>query len=235
MNIIDNMKLILDPGHGGIDPGAIAIGGMTEKEFNLRVCEYMKRRFNEIGIVTGITREKDVTLESDERTDIVVESGAEYCLSVHFNAGGGDGFEAIHSIYASDDLAETIAHYVREIGQNVRRVFTRTYPGNDALDYYYMNRETGSTQTTILEGFFGDNWKDYKDFDTWQEQKELAEAYIEGFCHYIGVDYEPPKVSENMPSGLWKVQTGAFSSRKNAEQLASRLQKDGYNTYITKG
>lgn len=218
--------LFLDAGHGGVDSGAIALDGTKEKDVNLKMTMYMFNRFNQIGIKTGVTRSKDITLDSNDRTRIVRNSGAKYCLSIHFNAGGGDGFEAIHSKFASRKLADTIADEVKAIGQNVRRVFTRTL--SNGRDYYFMNRETGNVETVILEGFFGDNLKDYEDYNEWHEQVALCEAYIKGFCNHVNHKYTPPTKEEV----FYRVVTGSFSDIENAEKRADELKKKGFDSFI---
>ena len=86
-------KVVIDAGHGGEDPGTIA-NGITEKDYTLKISEYIHNRLDEMGIPNELTRETDVTLDSNSRPkkvqsfygngdDVIV-------LSNHINAGGGD-------------------------------------------------------------------------------------------------------------------------------------------------
>ena len=86
-------KVVLDAGHGGEDPGTIA-GGITEKDYTLKISEYIHKRLDEMGIANELTRTSDVTLTPSERpkkvqsfygngNDVIV-------VSNHINAGGGD-------------------------------------------------------------------------------------------------------------------------------------------------
>lgn len=79
-------KLIIDPGHGGNDPGGGSNEHWKEKDLVLDISLYQYQRFRELGVSVEITRTKDVTLSPDERTKIVRESGAKYCISNHINA-----------------------------------------------------------------------------------------------------------------------------------------------------
>src|SRR5690554_5400328 len=101
------MSLIIDAGHGGKDPGALG-NGIVEKDMVLNISLYQFNRFKELGVPVKLTRSSDVTLDSNTRADIVKRSGMKHCISNHINAGGGDGSEAIYSIYASDKLATMI-------------------------------------------------------------------------------------------------------------------------------
>ena len=119
-----------------------------------------------------------------------------------------------------------IASEVKNIGQNIRRVFSRTL--NNGRDYYFMHRETGNVQTLILEGFFGDNKKDYEKFNTWEKQVTLCEAYVKGFCNHIGNKYVEPENEEI----FYRVVTGSFKDIENAEKRADELKKKGFVSFI---
>ncbi|MFS0672247.1 N-acetylmuramoyl-L-alanine amidase family protein [Ornithinibacillus sp. 179-J 7C1 HS] len=183
--------LIIDPGHGGIDPGGGTNRYWKEKDLALKISLYQFNRYKELGIPVAITRTTDKTLSPDERTRIVRESGAKYCHSNHLNAGGGDGAEVIHSIYDGKEMAEKIAQELRKEGQNVRRVFTRTLPGNSSQDYYFIIRETGNVITNIIEYGFADSPRD--DIEQLRNNHlEYAEAVVRAFCDYAGYHYRSP-------------------------------------------
>ena len=86
-------KVVLDSGHGGSDPGTIG-NGIVEKDYTLKISQYMKKRFDKLGIESSLTRTKDESLDSNARpkrvqsfygngNDVIV-------VSNHINAGGGD-------------------------------------------------------------------------------------------------------------------------------------------------
>ena len=49
-------KVVIDPGHGGADPGTSA-NGIVEKDYNLKISKYMSNRLNELGIPNSLTRQ----------------------------------------------------------------------------------------------------------------------------------------------------------------------------------
>lgn len=150
-------------------------------------------------IPVAITRTTDVTKTAEQRTKIVRESGARYCISNHINSGGGRGSEVIYSIYGSPQLPNLILAELKAAGMPSRRVFTRTLPNNPQTDYYFMHRETGSVETVIVEYGFADNTQDAQTLDTSWEA--LAEAVIRAFCIYAKLNYRPPATSpEAAPS-----------------------------------
>ena len=86
-------KVVIDAGHGGDDPGTIA-NGITEKDYTLKISEYIHNRLNEMGIPNEMSRTSDVTLDSNTRPDKVQSfygTGEDVIVvSNHINAGGGD-------------------------------------------------------------------------------------------------------------------------------------------------
>ena len=85
--------IIIDPGHGGTDSGAIG-NNMLEKDYTLLISEYMYDRFKELGVPVEITRDSDVTLSPTERTNRILSFFGNnpnvLVISNHLNAGGGD-------------------------------------------------------------------------------------------------------------------------------------------------
>ena len=89
-----NYKIVIDPGHGGADPGAVN-GNLREKDFTLRVSKYMYDRFKDLGIPVKLTRDSDETLSKTERVKRILNSFGNrddvILISNHINAGGGEG------------------------------------------------------------------------------------------------------------------------------------------------
>jgi len=191
--------LIIDPGHGGIDPGGGSNNLFREKDLTLRISQYQYRRFQELKIAVALTRNSDVTLSSEQRTAIVRNSGARYCISNHINAGGGRGSEMIYSIYASSALPRALAEELEAEGIPNRRLFTRTLPNNPRQDYYFMHRETGSVETVIVEYGFADNPTDAQKLNS--DWRDLAEAVVRGFCEFANLPYRPPQAAGGTTGG----------------------------------
>lgn len=86
-------KVVIDAGHGGEDPGTIA-NNITEKEYTLKISEYIHNRLNEMGIPNQLTRDSDITLNPSDRPKKIQSfygNGADVIVvSNHINAGGGD-------------------------------------------------------------------------------------------------------------------------------------------------
>ncbi len=191
-------KVVIDPGHGGEDPGASA-NGIVEKDYTLLISEYMANRLSELGVENALTRDSDVTLDSNTRPKTAQNlfgTGSDVILvSNHINAGGGDGAEIIYALRNSDTLSSKIASEFIKSGQNVRKYYQRRLPSNSSKDYYYMLRETPNNESIIVEyGFLDSTGDDVNQIkNNWEE---LAEAVVRALADYIGVAYVPPEGAE---------------------------------------
>ncbi|WP_208587945.1 N-acetylmuramoyl-L-alanine amidase family protein [Gracilibacillus suaedae] len=87
------VKIFLDPGHGGQDPGAVA-NGLQEKVLVLDIAKRIEKKLKGYpGIQVKLSRTTDKFLSLSERANLANSWGADYFISVHINAGGGDGYE----------------------------------------------------------------------------------------------------------------------------------------------
>lgn len=103
------MKVFIDLGHGGKDPGAVA-NALREKDLVLTMGLQMKQLLELYeGVQVKLSRETDIFLELTERTKMANDWGADFFLSIHINAGGGaGGFESF--IYGQTKNQATIAN-----------------------------------------------------------------------------------------------------------------------------
>lgn len=207
------MKIIyINPGHSDTDPGAV--GFETERKLNVQVAEYMDSYLREnynvqtamnpgtMGNLYAICKDAN-----DRKADLFV--------SVHFNAGGGDGFEAL--VYGENrrGLGDLFDKHVKAIGQNSRGVKLR--PGLVVL------RDT-NMPAVLCEGAFVDNQKDIGDWNEDHELRKLAEAYAKAAAEYLGL--------EEKVTRLYRVQVGAYSQPENAKAMQEKLLAAGYDAII---
>jgi len=182
--------IVIDPGHGGDDPGAIG-NGIIEKNMNLENSLYMYRRFNELGVPVVLTRSTDETLTPTERVNRVLNAFGNspnvIVLSNHINSGGGEGAEVIYALRNNNVLPNKILEEIGKAGQKTRRVYQRPSTTNPALDYYYMLRNTGSTQALIIEYGFLDNVNDANRLKRYH--LDYVEAAIKAVMNYLDLPY----------------------------------------------
>lgn len=80
-------KIVIDPGHGGHDPGAIGKGGLKEKDVTLKLGRLLREKLHaKLGSKIIMTRETDVFIPLEERTAIANREDADLFVSIHINS-----------------------------------------------------------------------------------------------------------------------------------------------------
>jgi N-acetylmuramoyl-L-alanine amidase len=79
-------RVVVDPGHGGRDTGAIGPHGAREKDVALAIAKKLAARLRKLGLSVVLTRKDDTYVSLDERTRIANEARADLFVSVHCNA-----------------------------------------------------------------------------------------------------------------------------------------------------
>ena len=85
----DKFEVVIDPGHGGPDPGAIGIGGIRETDVVLEVSKIVKKLLSEKGVKVRLTRTNEVDLDLPPRVSIANNMDADIFVSIHANASRG--------------------------------------------------------------------------------------------------------------------------------------------------
>ncbi len=167
----DVYDIIIDPGHGGDDIGAIGADEITtEAAINLYVSLLLYDVLDEMGYKVAITRESDINPGNCEgvdkyceggRVDQVYETNAKISISIHHNTGGNSGFEIYDSTFSSHELSEFIVSNLQEVadvsGKETSKIAEGMYNEvieGEGIDYYYMIREVGGVAT---QGYNEDN------------------------------------------------------------------------------
>lgn len=176
-------KVFLDPGHGGSDPGAVKY--IREESVNLNEALACRDYLEANGVEVKMSRETDKNTTSSGIIKACNSFNPDLAVSIHNNAGGGNGFEVYHTINGGKGktLARNIETEVKKIGQNSRGIKTRR--GNNG-DYYFFIRET-KCPAVIVEGVFVDNKADAAQADTLAEQRAFGMAYAKGILKTLGV------------------------------------------------
>lgn len=167
-------KVFWDAGHGGKDPGAVKY--VKESDVTIKVVnyahEYLKENYN-------CESKKDIT--ADSINTVVGRAnawGADLFVSVHFNAGGGDGYEALVYSASNKALGQCFEKYVKAVGQNSRGVKYR--PDLGVLRLTKMD-------AILNEIAFVDNKKDIKDWDENSELKTMGVALAKATADYLNI------------------------------------------------
>jgi N-acetylmuramoyl-L-alanine amidase len=236
-------KVVIDAGHGGSDGGAVG-NGIVEKDLNLEISKYMHERLDELGIENTLLRDSDITIGPNDRVKKAVEpygsNNDVLIISNHINAGGGQGAEIIYALRDSDTFSKKIANELENSGREVRKYYQRRYPSDSSKDYYFIHRDTGNTESVIVEYGFLDNstdadllkkyWKDY------------AESVVKAIANYVGVpySYSGPVLNDNYyivqaGDSLWSISKKygiSVDKLKDINNLSSNLLNTGQKLLI---
>lgn len=239
-------KVIIDPGHGGADPGTSA-NGIVEKDYNLKISKYMSDRLNELGITNKMTRTTDETLSPTNRVNRIKSFYGDgkdvLVISNHLNSGGGDGAEVIYALRNNDTFSKLIEKNMQQAGQNVRKYYQKRLPSNSSKDYYFIIRDTANNESILMEYGFVDSTKDDVD-QIKNDYKNLAEAVVKSIAEYFGVTYKKPTESTST-SNYYTVQKGdtlwSIASKNNVSvnklkelnNLSSNLITVGQKLLVT--
>jgi N-acetylmuramoyl-L-alanine amidase len=91
--------VVVDPGHGGRDPGARGRGGLAEKDVTLRIGRALRRRLEAEGLRVVLTRDGDRTRSLEERTALAEGVGGDLFLSLHANAAPRRELHGLETYY----------------------------------------------------------------------------------------------------------------------------------------
>lgn len=233
--------IVIDPGHGGKDPGATG-NGIIEKDLNLLISKYMYNRFKELGVPVTLTRNSDETLDQKARVNRVLNAYGNtpdvIVISNHINAGGGDGAEVIYALRNNSTLSKTVLDEIEKEGQNVRKYYQQRLPSNPIKDYYFMHRDTPNAETIIVEyGFLDSNKDDVSELKNNYER--YAEAVVRAVTNYKNIPYTSPIESDyyivQKGDSLWKIATKynlTVDELKSINNLSSNIINVGQSLKV---
>lgn len=151
------MKLFIDPGHGGKDPGATG-NGLVEKTLNLAVALALEAQLQRSGIEVMLSRYVDEEVSLRQRTDKANVWGADIFLSIHHNGFSDPSARGIETYYSvrpgeSKQLADTVQKALcATLSLPNRGVKTKV--NSVGRDWYHVLRESRASVAVITESGF---------------------------------------------------------------------------------
>lgn len=186
------MLIVLDPGHGGTDPGAVG-NELKEKDLNLDIAKRVKKYLGDYQVQVQMTREDDRTLALNERAQLANDWGAGYYISLHVNAGGGTGFES-YAYHNANAAAITRQKRFHEVVMSFYRQYNFVDRGTKRANFAVL-RET-EMSAILLENLFIDTVKDANALGNPSFREGLAKSICAGIVAALGLS----PVSSGTPS-----------------------------------
>lgn len=134
-------RVVIDPGHGGHDPGAVGPNGIQEKDVVLAIGLRLRELFKEgLGLDVVMTRSTDVFIPLEERTAIANKVGADLFLSVHANAAPNRLAAGIETYYLNLAKTDKVAQLAaKENGTSLDKVSVLQAILFDLMANYKLN------------------------------------------------------------------------------------------------
>jgi N-acetylmuramoyl-L-alanine amidase len=153
-------RIVLDPGHGGDDLGAVGRGGMYEKDLVLEIARELRTLLKEeMGVEVIMTRDEDISVPLERRTEIANENRADLFISIHANSSSARALSGVETYYL--DFAKTRAE--REVAARENALSSHTVSELDALVRKIVDTdrmaESRELATAIQKNLFSDTLK----------------------------------------------------------------------------
>lgn len=189
----NTLTVVIDPGHGGRDPGKEGVNGVLEKDINLAIALYLKECYERVGINVILTRTEDVGLyEEDDnnkkssdmkkRCEIVENAKPDMVISIHQNSyidEAVNGAQVFH--YEGSENGRILATYIQNRLGLIEGMNKRPVKANNE---YYILRNT-SFPTVIVECGFLSNKMEAGLLCDEEYQQSVANAIFMGTLDFL--------------------------------------------------
>lgn len=186
---LSGKRILLDPGHGGHDPGAIGPTGLHEADVVLSVAtKYLKQELESQGAIVTLTRSTDKYLTLDQRTTLSAGSEYDAFVSIHNNAASSSarGTEVFYntSLNFNGPKSVIMAKYVQSALVSKLGTYNRGYK---PADYYVLRHNV--VPAILVEIAFISNRSEEALLRSSTKQKVAAQGIAQGLTNYFNGGY----------------------------------------------
>ena len=182
-------KIGIDPGHGGSDPGALAVNGLQEKEVTLAVSLVLQQLLQAAGVEVIMSRTGDQDVSLADRVALFNRENVDLIMSIHVNSAGTPEPNYISTfILAAGGQAEKIALLLQP-----QLVAATGWPDGGVREAnFYILRETDAPAVLAEMGFIS-NPATADILATQAGQQTLARAIFRGLALYLDLQLSEPR------------------------------------------
>ena len=189
--------IVIDPGHGGFDPGKAGISGSHEKDLNLEIALKVRDYLEQSGAIVIMTRTEDVDLDGDDskqwkkgdmiqRAEKANNSGADILVSIHQNSFPQPQVKGAQVFYHNNsDLGKLLAENIQKSIKTYADVQNKRAAKHNA-DYYLLR--VTEIPAVIVECGFLTNPEEEAKLNTDSYQEEIAWSIYIGIIEYFQND-----------------------------------------------
>jgi N-acetylmuramoyl-L-alanine amidase len=169
--------IVIDPGHGGSDPGAVGIGGIEEEDVVLDISLQVSSLLERQGAEVVMTRTSSRTVELAPRVALAERSGADYFVSIHANAAtvNANGVETFY-FSSGAGLAQSIQDSIIDSTGMTDRGIKQAR--------FYVLTQTSMPSVLVEVGFLTGN-RDVTLLSNSRFRTQMAEAIARGILNYV--------------------------------------------------
>ena len=175
--------VVIDPGHGGPDPGAIGIGGIRETDVVLEVSKLVKKLLSEKGVKVMLTRKNEVELDLPPRVSFANNLDADVFVSIHANASRGKrrDINGLETFYFRGWRGRLLA---KRIQKQILRVSPGSPDRGVKQGRFYVIKNTKMPAVLVEIGFLTGRL-DARRLGKTTHRKRLAYAIAKGILEYL--------------------------------------------------
>ncbi len=179
----NKFSVVIDPGHGGPDPGAIGIGGIRETDVVLEVSKIVKNLLSDKGVKVRLTRTNDVDLDLPPRVSIANNTDADIFVSIHANASRGKrrDINGLETFYYRGWRGRLLA---KRIQKQILRVSPGSPDRGVKQGRFYVIKNTRMPAVLVEIGFLTGRL-DARRLEKITHRKRLAYAITKGILEYL--------------------------------------------------
>ena len=190
--IFEEIVVVIDPGHGGVDPGKVGVHQELEKDINLEISLLLREKLKQKGVKVLMTRDEDVGLYSEgdinkkmadlkSRIRIIDESSCMLAVSIHQNSYSKQEVCGPQVFYYDKSENGRLASEYLQGALNREVDSKREIKANDS---YYLLKRSQSTVVIVECGFLS-NEKEANNLTKEEYQEQVAENICEGIVLYL--------------------------------------------------
>lgn len=222
--------IVLDPGHGGSDPGACA-NNLRESAITLSVCNLMKAELERHGFVVKFTRTSDTYLSLSERAKIANNLGAALFVSNHCNSATAASATGVEC-YTHPTENGSVDKLSANVSEKIAKVLGLRNRGAKEANFAVL-RET-KMPAILVENAFISNSSDANLLKN--KQQVFADAIVEAILEYFGIKctgHSTPQTPQTtQPVTFYRVVVGSYLDKAKASEVEAKLDKAGYSAFL---
>ncbi len=179
----NKFSVVIDPGHGGTDPGAIGIGGIRETDVVLEVSKIVEQLLSDKGVKTKLTRKNEVNLDLPPRVFFANKINADIFVSIHANASRGKrrDINGLETFYYRGWKGRLLA---KRIQKHILRVSPGSPDRGIKQGRFYVIKNTRMPAVLVEIGFLTGRL-DARRLEKTAHRKRIAYAIAKGILEYL--------------------------------------------------